>query len=38
MFGGRSVGLVNGGSAVITQSPAYGGKGMVVRMPPADKR
>lgn len=33
MFGGRSVGLVNGGSAVIAQSPAYGGKGMVVRMP-----
>jgi hypothetical protein len=38
MFGGRSVGLVNGGSAVITQSPAYGGKGMVVRMPAADSR
>jgi hypothetical protein len=38
MFGGRSVGLVNGGSAVITQSPAYGGKGMVVRMPAADTR
>ena len=38
MFGGRSVGLVNGGSAVITQSPAYGGKGMVVRMPAPDAR
>lgn len=38
MFGGRSVGLVNGGSAVITQSPAYGGKGMVVRMPSPDAR
>ena len=38
MFGGRSVGLVNGGSAVITQSPAYTGKGMVVRMPAAETR
>ncbi len=38
MFGGRSVGLVNGGSAVITQSPAYTGKGMLVRMPAADTR
>jgi hypothetical protein len=33
MFGGRAVGLVNGGSAVIMGSPAYRGKGMVVRMP-----
>jgi hypothetical protein len=33
MFGGRSGGLVNGGSAVIAQSPAYRGKGMVVRIP-----
>jgi hypothetical protein len=38
MFGGRSVGLVNGGSAVITQSPAYGGKGMVVRMPASERQ
>ena len=38
MFGGRSVGLVNGGSAVITQSPAYKGKGMIVRMPTPETR
>jgi hypothetical protein len=38
MYGGRSVGLVNGGSAVITQSPAYKGKGMVVRIPASDTR
>lgn len=36
MFGGRSVGLVTGGSAVITQSPAYRGKGMLVRVPDSE--
>jgi len=36
MFGGRSVGFVEGGSAVIAQSPAYRGKGMVVRMPASE--
>ncbi len=36
MFGGRSVGLVNGGSIVMAQSPAYGGKGMAVRIPPSN--